>query len=234
VTRACNPARLLATLAVAAVLAAGCSGGKSSPAASATTAAESSTPPATHTITPESLPSLGVSADDLPQGFSVRREGYVEAGEPIVAVYRRAFDPGQATLGSSVLADLVSDVALFPSSEQADRALGQIVESLTGARVEQTFASILRAYTGIEATDLNGQTLVSPVVGDGAVAARAFFDSPVGRAEALLFVVRVGPLHLNVFLVGERGKVELEDGARVTAKATERLQAAVAATEPEA
>ncbi len=233
-TRACNPARLLTILALAGALAAGCGGGESRPAEGATTAVQSATAPGAQAITAESLPSLGVSGDDLPAGFSVRREGYVEAGEPIVAVYRRAFDPGKATLGSSALADFVSDVVLFPSSEEADRALGQILDSLTGDQVEQTFSSILRVYTGIEAVDLNGQTLVSPVVGDGAVAARAFFDSPVGRAEALLFVVRVGPLHLNVFVVAEPGKVELDDAARVTAAATERLQAAVAATEPEA
>jgi hypothetical protein len=233
VTRGRNPARPISILALAVMLAAGCSGG-GPPAEPATTQAETATSSAAAAITPDSLPSLGVSTDDLPAGFSVRREGYVEAGAPVVAVYRRAFDPGDAKLGSSVLADLVSDVALLPSSEQADRALNQIFASLTGDQAEQTFASILRSYTGIEPTDLNGETLASPVVGDGAVVARAFFDSPVGRAEVLLFVVRVGPLHANLFLVGEPGKVELEDGSRVMAAVTERMQAAVAATEQEA
>lgn len=231
-----NPGRSsVAVLVVSLASLAGCSDGTpesgpatTSPAPPAVTSASGPS------LTAESLPELAVGAGDLPAGFSVLQEGYVEAGEPIEALFRRSFDPGDAELGSSVLVGLVTDVALFPSSQAAEEALATILDGLSSEVAEANFATIMEAYTGVVPTDLNGQTLNSPVVADGAVAARAFFDSPAGRGEALLYVVRVGRLHADLFLVGEPGRVELEDGAALIAAVTDRIQAAVAAAGPAA
>jgi hypothetical protein len=133
-----------------------------------------------------------------------------------------------------MLIGLVSDVALFPSSQAAEDGLQGILDGLSSEVGKANFATILEAYTGVEPTDLNGQTLSSPVTADGAVAARAFFDSPAGRGEALLYVVRVGPLHANLFLVGQPGRVELEDGAQLIQAVTDRMRGALDASEPAA
>jgi hypothetical protein len=233
--RRCNGARPLLALALAA-LAAACSGSGGGVSPAPSPAPVASTPSETEAVelTRVALPWLALVPADLPEGFFVRREGFVEAGEPIEAVYRRAFDPGGALLGRSVLADLVSDVVLFGSSEEADAALAEILDGLSGEQTKQYFATILRSYTGIVPEDLNGQTLASPVVADGAVVAQATFGTPVGGAEALLFIVRIGRLHANLFLIGPPGQVELEDGAALAAIVIERMRVAVAAAGPEA
>jgi hypothetical protein len=226
---------MLMGLVLVGLLAAGCRG-ETVESAEPTTSTAATTAPTTTVaeLTIDSLPSLALSTADLPEGFSVRQEGYVEAGEPVEAVYRRAFDPGDTVLGSSVLADLVSDIALFQSSREASRAFDGILAGLGGEQVEQIFSSIVRSYTGIEPENFNGQTLASPTIADGAVVARAFFDTPVGRAEALLYVIRAGRLHANLFLISAPGKVELEDAAVLAATVTGRMEAAVRAGEAEA
>jgi hypothetical protein len=227
---------LVLALALTLFLLTACSGGSAEADGTATgaEAAAPATGAAAEEITAASLPELGVLPGDLPEGFSVRHEGYVEADQPVEAVYRRALDPSDTRLGSSELADLVSDVALFASSAVAEEAIDTIFHGLTSAAVEPFFSGIVRAYTGIDVEDLNGQTLASPVVGDGTVVGRAFFDSPAGRAEALLFVIRVGPLHANLFLIGRPGRVEFQDAARLASVVAARMEAAVAAAPPEA
>ena len=226
--------RSLAVLLLLLVGLAGCSEEASENAPATTTSGQPASTASLSELTPESLPALAVGPDDLPVGFVLLQEGYVEAGEPIESLFRRSFDPGDVELGSSTLIGLVSDVALFPSSQAAEDALQRILDGLSSEVAEANFATILEAYTGVEPTDLNGQTLGSPVTADGAVAARAVFDAPAGRAEALLYVVRIGPLHANLFLVGQPGRVELEDGAQLIQAVTDRMRRALGASEPAA
>jgi hypothetical protein len=219
-------------LAVSSVACSEDGGTRNAPAATSV-ATPATTAPAEE-LSVESLPALAVRPEDLPAGFSLAQEGYVDAGAPIVSLFRRSFDPGGARLGASELVGLVSDVAIFPTPQAAEAALQQVFTDLTSEAAEANFATILQVYTGIEPIDLDGQTLAAPGIGDGAIAARAFFDSPDGRGEALLHVIRVGPLHANLFLVGQAGRVELEDGARLIAAVAARMEAAVAAAGPAA
>jgi hypothetical protein len=209
--------------------AAGCGSEAESETAATTPAATAPATIAPAGPTREDLAQLGVLLADLPAGFSVRREGFVPVEAPIVAGFRRDFDPGQARLGESQLVELTSDVVLFETSDQADAALATILASLLGGEVEQRFANIIRASVGIEATNLQGQTLATQALGDGAVVSRATFDTEAGRAEAVFVVVRVGELHHVVFLIGPAGDVHVDDATDLARSVVPRLEAAAGA-----
>src|SRR5262245_24206749 len=98
----------------------------------------------------------------------------------IVSGYRRSFDPGGSKLGDSLLADLTTDVVLYESADAADKSLGGISSALTGGDVGARFADIVRASVGIEASKIEGQTLFSKSLGDGAVVSHATFDTQAG------------------------------------------------------
>jgi hypothetical protein len=177
-------------------------------------------------LTPEELPDLALDLADLPEGFSVRSEGAVPAVAPIVAGFRRAFDPGEARLGDSLVADVTSDIVLFDSSEQAQAALDSVLAALLVEDVERNFADVIRASAGIEATNLEGQTLVPQGLGDGAVVARATFDSDAGRAEAVLVLVRIGRLQHALFVIGPAGRMQVEDAVELARAVIPRLRTA--------
>jgi hypothetical protein len=181
---------------------------------------------ASDALTPEQLPGLAVALTDLPPGFTVRDEGYVEVAGNVVGDFRRYFDPGDAALGESLLADLSSDVALFSDEEAAQDAIGVVLAALLGDQVEEAFADLVLHAVGIEATDIEGETRVAQDLGESAVVARATFDTTSGRAEAVYVVVLVGRLHHALFLIGAPGSVRVEDAHELTLAVVPRLQQA--------
>jgi hypothetical protein len=177
-------------------------------------------------LTPEQLPGLALALTDLPPGFTVRREGYVEASGEVVGDFRRYFDPGTSALGESLLADLSSDVALFSDEEAAQDAIGGILAALLGDQVEAAFADLVLHSVGIEATNIEGETLASRDIGESAVIARATFDTEAGLADAIFVLVLVGRLHHALFLIGPPGDVQLEDAEALARAVVPRLQQA--------
>jgi len=218
-------AAVLALVLLVVVSAAAACGEEKEPAAATTSAVTSGTvlPSAP---TRADLPGLGVALADLPEGFAVRREGFLPAQAPIAAGFRRAFDPGQASLGQSALADLISEVVLYESPEEANVALEGIALSLLGNEVEQRFADIIHSAVGIDATNLKGETTPTQNLGDEGVVAHATFDTSVGRAEAVFVAVRVGRLQHEIFMIGPRGSVHVEDATTLAAQVVPRLRQA--------
>jgi hypothetical protein len=215
---------LAVSLALVLGLAGGC-GDDNEPAA-----ATAPPPAATGTVSPSSptrddLPDLGVALADLPAGFSVRREGFLPAQPPIAAGFRRAFDPGDASLGESALADLISEVVLYEKPQDADVALKGIMLGLLGNEVEQRFAAIVNSAVGIEATNLKGET-VPAKLGDMGVVSHATFDTAAGRAEAVFVAVRVGQLQQEIFMIGPRGSVHVDDATALATQVVPKLQEA--------
>ena len=155
----------------------------------------------------------------------MRREGYLPAQPPIAAGFRRAFDPGDASLGESALADLISEVVLYENSEDADVALEGILLSLLGNEVEQRFAAIVHGAVGIDATNLKGETAPADI-GDKGVVSHATFDTSAGRAEAVFVAVRVGRLQQEIFMIGPRGSVHVEDATALAAQVVPKLEEA--------
>lgn len=212
-----------------AVPVAGC-GEESQPAATAAPSAATTPAASAETaLTADRLPDLALQLSELPAGFAVRREDFVDVSGDVVGEFRRSFDPGDASLGQSRLADLSSDVALFRSEQVAGAALGTILAALLGDQVEQAFAGIVRAAAGIEATNIEGETLVTRDLGDSAIVARATFDTDAGRAEAVYLVVHVGRLHHALFLIGPAGSVSLVDARTLAEAVLPRLEAATGA-----
>jgi hypothetical protein len=215
----------LVTLAAAVLLAAcGSSEEAVSPPPSNTVA--TSLPEASEAPSRDALPDLGVGLSDLPQGFSLVHERFISTEAPMVAGYRREFDPGTARLGDSQLAGLTSDVVLFESADAADSALARVLVGLLAGNVEKRFAEIVRVSAGIDATNIQGETLATDTLGDGAVVSHATFDTDVGRAEAVFVVARVGPLQQSVFLLGPPGDVQVNDATNLVKAVVPRLQEA--------
>jgi hypothetical protein len=197
---------------------------------------EASSPPLTAVVTvapppsgptEEQLPALAVGLSDLPDAFTVRREGYLQvSSEGVVGEFRRFFDPGDTALGDSRLVDLSSDVALFRDEETAQAAIGGILAALLGDQVEAAFADLVMHAVGIEATNIEGQTLATRELGESGVVAQARFDTSAGRAEAVYVVVQVGSLHHALFLIGSPGQVKVDDARELARAVIPRLQQA--------
>lgn len=210
---------------IAVVLLAGCGSSEeasSPPAAAVVTAPLPPTGP-----TPEQLPALAVGLSDLPAAFTVRREGYLEVSSGgVVGEYRRFFDPGETALGESLFVDLSSDVALFQDEESAQAAIGSILAALLGDQVEEAFADLVLHAVGIEATNIEGQTLATRELGESGVVAQARFDTSAGRAEAVYVLVQVGRLHHALFLIGAPGEINVDDARELARAVIPRLQQA--------
>jgi hypothetical protein len=224
--------RVLLAAVLAAALAAGCGsdGDEAAEPPAPPAPPETGPPPATAeapSVRAEDLPAAALRPADLPQGFPVRREGFIEPAGDVVAAYRRSFSGGEAPLGQSAVADLTSEVALFADPTAAVEGLGVIGLALFGEQVEAAFADLIRSVVGIEAENVAGQTLAIRGLGDGAVAARAEFDSEAGRAAAVYVVVQVGPLHHALLLVGLPGQIRTEDAVDLAREQVPRLEAAL-------
>ncbi len=210
---------------IAVVLLAAC--GSSEEASSPPPAAVVTAAPPPSGPTPEQLPALAVGLSDLPGAFTVRREGYLEvAPGDVVGEYRRFFDPGETALGESQPVDLSSDVALFQDEESAQAAIGSILAALLGDQVEAAFADLVLRAVGIEATNIEGQTLATRELGESGVVAQATFDTSAGRAEAVYVVVQVGSLHHALFLIGAPGEINVDDARELARAVIPRLQQA--------
>jgi hypothetical protein len=205
-------------------LAAGCASA-SEQRGTTTTAAVSA--PAAPPLTRESLPAIALGLGDLPSGFSVGQEGYVETGGSVVAAYRRMFEPGSTRLGGSLVAELSSDVALFQSPDAAARGLEGILDALSGDEVKERYGEIIQAMANVEPADLVGETLASPTLGDGTVLAHATFETSAGSTESFLLTVRVAQLHGVVFVLGPRGGLAIEDLTPLVEILVSRLETAV-------
>jgi hypothetical protein len=218
--------RVLVCLALALVLAA--CGQASAPAPAGSTVPQPTLPEAETQarVTPGDLPGLAASVSDLPAGFSVSAEGAIAGQGTVLGGYRRAFDPGDATLGSSRLADLTNTVTLFATAAAAQVALGGILNALTGPQAQQSFAQLVLASTGIHATNLSGQTLVSGL-GQASVAAKATFDTSAGSVEAIYVVALVGPVHCSVLLLGPKGDLQIGDAVKLMTVLLPRIEEAV-------
>lgn len=216
----------LVTLA-AAVLLAACGSSEEAASPPPSTTVTTSLPEApSEAPSRDALPDLGVGLSDLPQGFSLVHERFISTEAPMVAGYRREFDPGTARLGDSQLAGLTSDVVLFESADASDSALARVLLGLLAGNVEKRFAEIVRVSAGIDATNIQGETLATDTLGDGAVVSHATFDTDVGRAEAVFVVARVGPLQQSVFLLGPPGDVQVNDATNLVRAVVPRLQEA--------
>lgn len=215
----------LVTLA-AAVLLAACGSSEEAASPPPSNTVTTSLPEASEAPSRDALPDLGVGLSDLPQGFSLVHERFISTEAPMVAGYRREFDPGTARLGDSQLAGLTSDVVLFESADAADSALARVLVGLLAGNVEKRFAEIVRVSAGIDATNIQGETLATDTLGDGAVVSHATFDTDVGRAEAVFVVARVGPLQQSVFLLGPPGDVQVNDATNLVKAVVPRLQEA--------
>jgi hypothetical protein len=210
-----------------AVMAGACSGGGEEPEATSTAGGPLPTTTDTQAaLVAASLPALALSAQELPRGYEVNREGFVPTREPVVAAYRRSFDPGGEELGDSTV-DLVStDVVLFQNERDAAGGLAALAAALTGADVQGQFAELVEASAGVDVSRVRGQTLATPELGDGTLVARASFRTDDGPRDAIFLVTRVGRLQGAVFVLGRRDKLRLEDAGRALELLIARLQAA--------
>jgi hypothetical protein len=220
---------VLATVTLAAALAAGC-GSASEVGEERPPSATDAAPPAAADEEPalrrEDLPALAVPPSGLPDGFAVRREGFIEPGGDVVAAYRRSFSGSDAPLGQSLVADVTSEVALFEDVTGAKEGLGVIGLALFGEQVEAAFADLIRSVVGIEAENVAGRTLAVRGLGDGALVAEAEFDSEAGRTAAAYVVVQVGSLHHAILLVGLPGQLRTDDAVALARAQVPRLRAA--------
>jgi hypothetical protein len=220
----------LAAVTLAAVtLAAGCGAASEAgeePAPPTTAAVPPAAADEEPTVRPGDLPELAVPPSDLPDGYALRREGFIELGGDVVAAYRRSFSGGEAPLGQSLVADVTSEVALFEDVTGAKEGLGVIGLALFGEQVEAAFADLIRSVVGIEAENVAGRTLAVRGLGDGALVAEAEFDSEAGRTAAAYVVVQVGPLHHAVLLVGVPGQLRTDDAVALARAQVPRLRAA--------
>ena len=230
---------LLVVLALASVLAA-CGKSEEPPPPAAAPQPAVPPPPAGTEIEPEEaidLAQIALGLDDLPDGVTVEFEGSAEAGEPAVSSYRRNFGFGDVKLGSSRIADLENTVTAFGSIEDASGALGMIEAAFSGESAPEYFREIVRQGAGFDPRNLRGQTLLQPELGDDSVIASASFDTPAGPADGIFLFIRVGRLHSGIFLIGPRGKLDLEDSKSLVAALVGRMVAAeeaLAGSEPEA
>ena len=222
----------LAAVTLAAALAAGCGASEAGeePPPPTTAAAPPTVPPAAGDEEPavrrEDLPGLAVPPSELPDGFTLRREGFIEPGGDVVAAYRRSFTGGDAPLGRSLVADVTSEVAVFEDVTGAKEGLGVIGLALFGEQVEAAFADLIRSVVGIEAERVAGRTLAVRGLGDAALVAEAEFDSEAGRTAAAYVVVQVGPLHHAILLVGLPGQLRPDDAVALARAQVPKLRAA--------
>jgi hypothetical protein len=153
------------------------------------------------------LAAMALSLDDLPGGVSIDQEGYVE-DEDTVASYEREFDLGLAYIGSSRPMWLESDIDLYDNATEASGAFaGNELLMATSESAPELFASFLSEGAGVEATNVRGERLPTPGLGDESLALRLFVDWPFGSYESNYVFVRTGPVIGTLVLTGLEGDV---------------------------
>ena len=109
---------------------------------------------------PPDLARIALGLGDLPDGASIRFEGFVETEDEIVA-FRRSLDTFDVQIGNSRILNLVNDVVLFESAEVALLALEQVRAELT-ERPGEFFRGAIEEGAGIGSSNFSGQTAASP------------------------------------------------------------------------
>ena len=109
---------------------------------------------------PPDLALIALGRRDLPDGASLRFDGFVETQDEIVA-FRRSLDTFDVQIGNSRILALVNDVVLFESAEVTLQALEQVRTELT-ERPGEFFRGAIEEGAGIELSNFSGQTAAFP------------------------------------------------------------------------
>jgi hypothetical protein len=217
------PRRLLLTLPLAGIALLSACGGQAPQAAEPTAEARiSATVP--DGPTREQLPSLALTAADVP-GFAVRREGYVAEGE--IVVYRRAFSAGDALSDTTTAPGFSNEVILFSTAEAANESLAGMLAVLNSEAVDDYLGALVQAHTGFAPTLHDDAVVAVQKIGDGALVAHVSLDGASGPAEAVFAVVRVGRLESALLLLGPPGELGLDAAADMLGALVPRLQDAI-------
>jgi hypothetical protein len=167
---------------------------------------------------PEDIPdlsSMALAASDVSPDTSVEREGYIEADDT-VATYEREFDTGSEAIGAgTTLLSLETDVELYESISQAQlgvSAFDFIFQGNGGEQlIESLFAEGFEEEAGFEADNIETSELPDFEAGDQVSGFQAAFDSPIGRVEVVLIVVRVGEAVGLMTAVGTDEQFDISD-----------------------
>jgi hypothetical protein len=150
---------------------------------------------------------LALHLEDVPEGFSIAKEGYPEETRAIVA-FEREFATSGTVLGSSKLVALTSGVELFEAESAADLILELIAQAFTSERGRREFARNFAEGAGFEATSIDIRELRSQ---RDVKVFHATFDTPVGTFEAVFLYARVGAAVGTVLAMGAEADFDTED-----------------------
>lgn len=191
------------------------------------------------TVTPpEGIPDLSamaLRASDVGSDVSVEREGYVE-DDDVIASYEREFDTGIESIGATTtLLSLETDVELYESVSEASlgvSAFDFIFEGQGGAAlIESLFAEGFEDQAGFQAENIETSELPDFDAGDQVSGFQAAFDSPIGRVEVALIVVRVDESIGLFTAVGADDQFDINDVTPLAVTLGERMRAGLAAEE---
>ncbi|MGH9197883.1 MAG: hypothetical protein ACRD1T_19335, partial [Acidimicrobiia bacterium] len=133
---------------------------------------------------------MALSLDDLPEGVSIEREGYV-ADEDSVVSYEREFDLGAITIGGSQLLGLECDIVLRKDDFDASAFFTGVKFAFTDESSPDFIADRIREGAGFDVTNLQIEQFDVPALGEESLGVRVSYDTLLGRLENAFMYVRV-------------------------------------------
>ena len=168
-----------------------------------------------------------LALEDLPEGVTVAREGYVDP-QDVLATYEREFEVISAAFGETTLIGLESDVDLFASELEARAAVSAVPAVFTGEGSEEFLRQQFGQGAGFEAGDITVEEVPAEGIGDQAAVIKATFETPAGTFDAYFMFLRVGAAAAQIYAVGPEGRVSFDDLRPLAERATERMATALA------
>ncbi len=174
------------------------------------------------------LAAMALSLDDLPEGVSIEREGYVP-DENTVASYEREFDLGTADIGGSRLIGLENDVDFYGSDPEATGVFAGIKAIFTSESAADFFGSFFEEGAGFEATDVQVEQARIARLGEESAAIHASTDTPLGDFEYVFVFVRIDRSLGSLILTAVQGELDPADAERLAQAMTDRMEETLAA-----
>jgi hypothetical protein len=179
------------------------------------------------------LSSMALRPSDIGPDVSVQREAYVEDSDT-VAKYEREFDTGFGTVGqSTVFLSLQSDIELYETVASARDGLSAF-DFIFGGNggdefIQSLFAQGFEEEAGFAAENIETSALPDFQAGDQVSGFQAAFDSPIGRVEVALIVVRVEDAVGQLIAVGADEQFDINDVTPLAVTLGQRMRAGLEA-----
>lgn len=168
------------------------------------------------------LEQMVLQLEDLPDGVSIEKDGYVKDGGDVS--FEREFDLGTTRIGESELVGLQSNVEQMDSATEASLVVGLVGDIIEGPEGAKLFAQAAGAEGGFDPKSVEITRIPAEGIGDKSTLLHGTFDVSGITFEAVFAFIAVGRAAGQIYAMGGEGNVQTDDVVELARTMAKRME----------